>query len=78
MAGEHDAAVDFRADRRKKRRLVARGIRHFHIIDAESGEIGFDIGNEREIGLRALGIERDEPFHQGERRRRADPPARWH
>ena len=70
MTGKDDAAVNIRADSREQRRLVARRVRYFDVIDAVGLQIALDVGDERQVGLHALRVESDEPRQHVERRRK--------
>lgn len=66
MAGEHDAAVDPRADRGEQGGLVAGRVGHALERDAEARQVIGDPVDQREVRFRTLGVEGHEPRQQVE------------
>ena len=62
VAGEHDSAVDHRADGGEDRGLVARRVRHDDVRHVVRAQQRLDEGDEIEIALRAFRVERDQAF----------------
>ena len=67
MAGEDDAAVDHRPDRRQQRGLVAGRVGRAQRGDALAAQIVLDEVDQRQIAFVAFGIERHQAFEQRDR-----------
>ena len=57
MAGQHDPWLVFRAYGRVEIRLGTRLVMDQQTVDAETGQVIFDPGNEIQIGVAAGGVE---------------------